>query len=72
MAGRFSIDSIDVGPDELAVQLPVSGQLLRFIAGPDRPGRPDARAVGASAGGGGEPDRVAGVAPRPRTGRPHR
>lgn len=37
MAGRFSIDSIDVGPDELAAQLPASGQLLRFIAGPDRP-----------------------------------
>ena len=37
MAGRFSIDSIDVGPDDLAGQLPVFGRLLRFIAGPDRP-----------------------------------
>lgn len=37
MAGRFSIDAIDLGPDDLAPQLPIEGQLLRFIAGPDRP-----------------------------------
>jgi hypothetical protein len=37
MAGRFSVDSIDVGPDDLAGQLPAFGRLLRFIAGPDRP-----------------------------------
>lgn len=37
MAGRFSIDRIDVGPDDLEGQLPLLGQLLRFIPGPDRP-----------------------------------
>ncbi len=33
----FSIDRMDVGPDDLAAQLPVRARLLRVIAGPDRP-----------------------------------
>ena len=37
MAGRFSIDAIDVGPDDLPGQLPALGQLRRVIPGPDRP-----------------------------------
>lgn len=34
---RFSIDSIDVGADDLVPQLPRTGRLLRVVPGPDRP-----------------------------------
>ena len=33
----FTIDSVDVGPPELAAQLPVRAELRRVIPGPDRP-----------------------------------
>ena len=39
MAGetRFSIDNIDLGPDDLPAQLPKAGRLLAVRPGPDRP-----------------------------------
>lgn len=37
MAGRFSIDAIDIGPDDLTAQLPLTGRLRRMLPGPDRP-----------------------------------
>lgn len=36
-APRFSIDSVDVGPDDLAGQLPRIAELRRIVPGPDRP-----------------------------------
>lgn len=33
----FSIDRMDVGPEDLPAQLPVRARLVRVIAGPDRP-----------------------------------
>lgn len=33
----FTIDALDVGPADLAAQLPVAARLRRMIAGPDRP-----------------------------------
>lgn len=34
---HIEITSFDVGPDDLAAQLPVTAQLLRMLPGPDRP-----------------------------------
>lgn len=34
---RFRIDGIDVGPDDLAPQLPVECRLMKQLPGPDRP-----------------------------------
>jgi hypothetical protein len=34
---RFTIDGIDTGPDDLARQLPRTAEMIRPIAGPDRP-----------------------------------
>ena len=34
---QFTIDGIDLGPDDLAAQLPRTAELVRTIAGPDRP-----------------------------------
>ncbi len=31
------VDAVDVGPPELAEQLPVAAELLRVLPGPDRP-----------------------------------
>lgn len=33
----FTVNALDVGPDDLAAQLPVTAQLRRMIPGPDRP-----------------------------------
>lgn len=33
----FTIDALDVGPADLAAQLPVAARLRRMIPGPDRP-----------------------------------
>lgn len=33
----ISVDSVETGSDELALQLPVRGQVLRRLPGPDRP-----------------------------------
>lgn len=33
----FTIDSVDLGPPELAAQLPIRAELRRVIPGPDRP-----------------------------------
>ena len=34
---RFTIDGVDTGPDDLASQLPRTAEMVRPIAGPDRP-----------------------------------
>jgi hypothetical protein len=34
---QFTIDGIDLGPDDLAAQLPRAAELVRTIPGPDRP-----------------------------------